>query len=590
MNSSANALTWYVKKSLQNHRQKWFYGQAVPIISVFDHLPAFQLSKEKNASAVSLLELISLDETSTTDILANCQAGGLELLETDNYEIISYPDSIPLALSGLEVGLYFLKMSDGETTWYSEVFQFCEVEDYIKIEYWHRETFCHNEGEFVFDYPYKNKVYIDSDIGKPSYPYDETVKKNNGVNFPLHQTSYKQYKFTAILTEAVIDALRLIGLHDDVIITYGGRTYIVNEFLMTNPTWDDRGDLAEVVFEFRTNTVVNIHGRAVDTQAYEADPGSCLILDFDCVGLVDSASAEYAAFEYINTLGFAQALSEDDLIVKQTGSTLIVEKYNASAYVQQSVAAGDVVYSGNNDAYYRGAGSDVILAPQIAFYNIDTNLLSGSGLPGAIHAVYEIINDVAFLVGNYTYDQLVNDEIIFEPSTSATHLRMEVSSAPCGVFFTTEDYLIPEPTVILYPVEYLDDVAAGIGGVNPCELYRISRQNEYGIISPASNVLSFHLGTCDSYANDEDAGVGGVANGEIYQSATVNDYGVPSGGARVALLRTSGGVVTTFKGPFTSDALAAAGGVALYEPYIASVANIYGIPSGGGRVLIVRTT
>lgn len=442
MDSSANVLTWLSAKEFQNHRQEWFYGKAVPVITEFDRLPAFQLSKEKNGLNVSQLLLISFDESASTDILSNAQFGGIDLLETDDFEIISYPDTVALSISGLEVGLYFLQMSDGSNTWYSEVFQFCKnVYDFIEIEYWHREIFCHNEGEFLFEFPYKNRVYINSDIAKPRYPYEESVKKNNGFNQPLQQISYKQYQFRAILPESQIDALRLIGLHDDVEISYKGRRYVVNEFLMTDPEWGDRGDVADVIFEFRTNTVVSISGRAVDVQPYEAPAGSCVATVHVCLAVIVDGSDEYNNFEYTNAAGQTVSLQDGDkVLVSAAGGVLRVYSYASSVYTLESTAAQTVVYGTVPDLYYVGIGSDIVLPPQIQFYDTGSEMLSGTFLPGGMHNIYQVNGGDQSFVGSYTYQQLAIDGVVVPIPDGTEFIRMEIASAACGIFQQTTDY------------------------------------------------------------------------------------------------------------------------------------------------------
>ena len=589
MNSSANALTWYEDKQLQLHRKHWFFGKAVPLISAFDRLPAFQVSKAKDAIPVSEVLLISFDESSSTDITTKIQTAGLSLIETDNFDIISYPDTVNLGISGLTVGLYYLQMTDGSNTWYSEIFQFCRsVDDFIKIEYWHRETFCHNEGEFVFEYPYKNRVYIDSDIGRPSYPYDETVKKNNGVNFPLHQTSYKQYKFTAILTEAVLDALRLIGLHDDVVITYGGQTYLVNEFLMTNPSWDDRGDVAETIFEFRTNTVVNVHGRAVDTVAYEGEDGACLVATIEAVAEVEFPSDDYTNFEYVTRTGNVGNLAIGEKIVKLNGSIRTVEEYNGASYDVVAVSSGDVVYSYANDEYYGGAGSNTVVLPAVLFYNTGTNTMSAFALDGAAHTLYAIVNGSAPVLGTYTAAEIVELVIVLPEGT--THLRMDVGSVACGTFFTTADYEIPVVPVTLYEDIYPNETDAITGGVAQCELYRIEQGNNYGLVSPGSCLLLLYPGVgCNTaYDNEADAIAGGLTDGDVYPVTLANDYGIASAGGRGIAVVMGAGNLDDFPGPFSSHAEAAANGVVVNQAYIASADHDQGVISAN-NVPIVRS-
>ena len=147
-------------------------------------------------------------------------------------------------------------------------------------------------------------------------------------------------------------------------------------------------------------------------------------------------------------------------------------------------------------------------------------------------------------------------------------------------------------TPTTYPEAYENDTAALAGGVNNCTFYRLTQVNSYDAVSPGGRGLymSKIASGCVSYVSESAAEIGGVAIGEVYAAATTNIYGLPSAGGRMALVRTDGGAITTFKGPFRNDSEADNGGVLIGEPYLAATDNYYGYPSAGGRTLLVRIT
>ncbi|WP_248789307.1 hypothetical protein, partial [Escherichia coli] len=91
----------------------------------------------------------------------------------------------------------------------------------------------------------------------------------------LKQISAKQYKFLFLAPEYLIDAFRQVPLHDFVEITNynDNRTHTVDEINMGSPDWQDRGDLAAVVVDFQTDTVIVKSGTGVTTLDYTAEDG-----------------------------------------------------------------------------------------------------------------------------------------------------------------------------------------------------------------------------------------------------------------------------------------------------------------------------
>jgi hypothetical protein len=142
--------------------------------------------------------------------------------------------------------------------------------------------------------------------------------------------------------------------------------------------------------------------------------------------------------------------------------------------------------------------------------------------------------------------------------------------------------------VTTYNTDFANDAAAVVGGVSECEIYRISQGNEYGVSSPSGRTLIIlpGAGCASTYANDAAAAAGGVALGAIYPVSDSNDYGIVSAGGRGIAVRTDGGSVISFDGPYANDAAAALGGVSVFEAYILSSGNDYGITSNNNALAV----
>lgn len=255
-----NVLAIYENENEQNYR-KWFvFDRNVYLAEQKDFTPPFQFSipnTDANVlTVVSSVKLVDFNSGVEVEILPALQIGGFEVFRKENvdYDNIVYPST--LALGGNYEGEYYLKFETSNGDRVSEVFCMADVSDRIKIEWWHNSDFCYPNGHFRYDFPFKMRVYIDSTIGKPDYEYSEKVVERAGVKFPLQQISYKVNKFVGFLPEFLVDGMRIIRNHDNIEVFQNGIKYVVDEFLMESPSWLERGDLGEVLFEFITDTVV----------------------------------------------------------------------------------------------------------------------------------------------------------------------------------------------------------------------------------------------------------------------------------------------------------------------------------------------
>ena len=178
-----------------------------------------------------------------------------------NYTIMVYPGQLPI-FTAFNNGQYYATLNDGIQTWYSEIFTVVnDIEPYLKIEWWDVEDFVMDAGAIVYTEPkFKNVLYLDSDLAKPEYPFEEEGETRDGYFFPIKQISEKHYRFKFFASEYLLDVMRFIRMADYAQITYHGQTYKLDTFLIT-PEWEDNGDVASVEAEFDTATVAKKIGR-----------------------------------------------------------------------------------------------------------------------------------------------------------------------------------------------------------------------------------------------------------------------------------------------------------------------------------------
>lgn len=143
-------------------------------------------------------------------------------------------------------------------SYYSEMFTFLgQKKDYISIEYWNDDPF-YAEDKIIL-YPtgvnYKNKIFIQANINKPTYDFTENGTEKDGYLNIESIISKKIFNFFFPAPEYLCDAIRLIGMHDNIYLYYEEEEYIVNR-LTPNPKWENSDYLAKVEVSFECNTVL----------------------------------------------------------------------------------------------------------------------------------------------------------------------------------------------------------------------------------------------------------------------------------------------------------------------------------------------
>ena len=161
-------------------------------------------------------------------------------------------------------GNYYLKIAlqlTGSTShvfYYSEWFTFTNlITDCIKIEYWNTTPFYAEDKIIIYDEneTYKNKLYLQTHINRPTYDFTENGTEKDGYLNIESIISKKIFNFSFPAPEFLCDAIRLIGMHDNILLTYEGETYEVNRFT-PNPKWENSDYLANVEVNFECNTVL----------------------------------------------------------------------------------------------------------------------------------------------------------------------------------------------------------------------------------------------------------------------------------------------------------------------------------------------
>lgn len=265
VNNSISPLPFYDNIALQNHRKDYAFGQVYPLITYKNILLPFQVVLSDGAGVESV-KLFDFNTGASTDITASIKENGLTLKSYNGFKLLKYPGTLPIAEIKHE-GLYYLAIeikvlsSIKNEVIFSDVFTVTNrVDDYLIIEYYNSYNFELKNGIVDFSDNFKFKCYLNTQIGKPEYDFEEEATERMGYTFIESQVSKKIYKFTFLAPEYLCDALRIVRLCENKQIISKLQTYDVSTFSM-EPEWEDQGDLASVECEFETDTVVaNIGG------------------------------------------------------------------------------------------------------------------------------------------------------------------------------------------------------------------------------------------------------------------------------------------------------------------------------------------
>lgn len=260
-------LPFYVSIQLQNHRKDYAFGQIYPLIAHTKRLIPFQFILDSAQESLEYIQLVSLATGNKTDILQDLKENGLseEHYSDKDISVISFSGMLYLD-TPIAPGRYYLEVGTNlfgviKQSYYSEVFTVCEnTDNYLELEYSNSHDFTDENGAAQYIGGFTFRCYLDTQIGKPEYVFEEEATERMGYTFIESQISKKIYKFTFLAPEYLCDALRIVRLCDTKKILSQGQAYDLTTFSM-EPRWEEQGDLAAVECEFETNTIIaNIGG------------------------------------------------------------------------------------------------------------------------------------------------------------------------------------------------------------------------------------------------------------------------------------------------------------------------------------------
>lgn len=273
-NNNTSVIPFVGELEEQSHRRSYAYGDIYPIYVPQNMFVPFQICRTTRANAVSWARLYKADGTLVDTITQQMIDAGLLIkrYQSYGYDTIIFPAIVPMQVF-TQIGQYYIALSDGVETWYSDIFTVVDnISDYLMIRWYCEEDVYYRGGVITYTEPkFINTLYLNTQLGKPEYPFTEESEERDGLLFPVKQFTEKTYKFSCLASEAMCDVMRLIRMADYIQITDPyGNTYDADQFLFT-PEWQVQGDLASVECEFQTATIFKNIGRGVTIPVGQGD-------------------------------------------------------------------------------------------------------------------------------------------------------------------------------------------------------------------------------------------------------------------------------------------------------------------------------
>ena len=274
-NNNTSVLPFHTSLEQQSHRRTYAYGAIYPIYTPKNVLVPFQIVRPTNANTtISSVILYKADGTQVGNMTSAMVNAGLTVKRYSTYgcDVIIFPAIMYMQVLG-DIGQYYIKITDVTGSYYSDVFTVVDnISDYLMIRWYCEEDMYYRGGVICYKNPkFINTLYLNTQLGKPQYPFTEESEERDGLLFPVKQFTEKTYKFSCMASEAMCDVLRLIRMADYIQVTDPyGNTYDADQFLFT-PEWQVQGDLASVECEFQTATIFKNIGRGVTIPVGQGD-------------------------------------------------------------------------------------------------------------------------------------------------------------------------------------------------------------------------------------------------------------------------------------------------------------------------------
>lgn len=261
-----SVLPFYSSYTHQYHRLPYSYGNMYTLYASDKYFIPFQIPCKKPASNSDYYEIYSVELYNTSDeLIKDCTSlfinAGLYIYKSEFIDswIIVFPGTEFINLD-VPYGKYYLYIAAGSQEFYSDIFTITNVDSCTKIEWYDNEDLIIGDSGVAYDGNFRNVLYLDINIGRPDYEYEEEGETRDYRFFAEKQLSEKVYRFSFIAPEYLCDAVRLIRMSDNVTIQKklgnGAQEIFACDSFIADVEWLEQGDLASIEVEFKSGTII----------------------------------------------------------------------------------------------------------------------------------------------------------------------------------------------------------------------------------------------------------------------------------------------------------------------------------------------
>jgi len=122
-NNNLSVLPFYNDLKYQHDQKSYAYGKIYPLYVPVNILLPFQIIRQTRSNSITQVKLFNNDGSLFLDITSQIVEVGLQIkrFESLGYDVIVNFGLLPMSISMPE-GVFYLSLSDGIETWYSEKF------------------------------------------------------------------------------------------------------------------------------------------------------------------------------------------------------------------------------------------------------------------------------------------------------------------------------------------------------------------------------------------------------------------------------------------------------------------------------------
>lgn len=418
----------------------------------------FQIKRDAGVSDIISIVLVnSSDPSDTTEIINSIPAADFDKIAFANHDYIFYFGEQEHS-ANINPGSYYLVIKDVENTWYSEDINFQDFSSDLsngcaltKITYWDTcdigEIFYRTEQ--YLNRQYKNILYLDVDIGKPEYEYEEEGDEDGLGNFsPEYKKSSKLYNLQTVCPEFFVDALSMLPMHiGDTgtveILTSRGYTGSASQITVESEWQGELGvwSLTDIQFVISTEIKVGC------CDSLDLPIETCIRTYTEFVAVISLGSNDYNNFEYTSASdGSKIPLEDNDLVMIDDNGDLSLQRYDSSAYnnpvlvIQNGDVFADInqLYGNalNPTIYYFFNGGDWETDPIITHHTHNqngTNNVRGVTYKNTVIELWSTNGSVDIKMGTYSAANFMGSGIVYTPISGHTHIWVESIGINCDL-------------------------------------------------------------------------------------------------------------------------------------------------------------